>query len=83
MKVIVIGATGSIGQLTVQELLKEGHKVTAFARNPQKLSKTNPNLSLLAVAALCINDVLSPIKSHAAVIITLCSVMSRPSILLT
>ena len=39
MRVIVFGATGSIGHLTVQELLKEGHEVTAFARNPQKLGQ--------------------------------------------
>ena len=34
MKVIVIGATGSVGALTVQQLLEEGHEVTAFARAP-------------------------------------------------
>ena len=38
MNVIVFGATGSIGSLTVDVLLKAGHKVTAFARNPEKLS---------------------------------------------
>jgi len=37
MKVIVFGATGSIGRLAVDALLKAGHTVTAFARNPEKL----------------------------------------------
>ena len=81
MKVIVFGATGSIGQLTVQELLKEGHKVTAFARNPQKLCLSNPKLSLIAGDALSTIDVFSAIKGHDAVIITLGSGLSRTSII--
>jgi len=32
VKVIVFGATGSIGRLTVQQLLDAGHEVTAFTR---------------------------------------------------
>ena len=37
MKVIVFGATGTVGRLAVETLLKSGHTVTAFARSPQKL----------------------------------------------
>ncbi|NYV73512.1 NAD(P)-dependent oxidoreductase [Streptomyces sp. UH6] len=37
MNVTVFGATGAIGQLTVAELLEHGHRVTAYARNPQKV----------------------------------------------
>jgi len=81
MRVIVFGATGSIGHLTVQELLKEGHEVTAFARNPQKLSFTNPKLSLIAGDALDGKDVLAAVKDHDAVVITLGSGMSRRSII--
>jgi uncharacterized protein YbjT (DUF2867 family) len=38
MKVIVFGATGTVGKLTVEQLLETGHKVTAFARHPEKLA---------------------------------------------
>jgi putative NADH-flavin reductase len=44
MKVIVFGATGSIGHLTVDALLKAGHTVTAFARNPEKIKIKNTKL---------------------------------------
>lgn len=37
MNVTVFGATGAIGSLTVDELLAEGHPVTAYARNPAKV----------------------------------------------
>jgi putative NADH-flavin reductase len=37
MNVTVVGATGAIGSLTVNELLTNGHTVTAYARNPNKI----------------------------------------------
>ncbi|WP_314452244.1 NAD(P)H-binding protein [uncultured Microbacterium sp.] len=37
MNVTVFGATGAIGSLTVDELLDNGHTVTAYARNPAKV----------------------------------------------
>jgi nucleoside-diphosphate-sugar epimerase len=37
MNVTVFGATGAIGSLTVNELLANGHTVTACARNPNKI----------------------------------------------
>ena len=79
MRVIVFGATGSIGHLTVQELLIEGHDVTAFARNPQKLGFTNPKLSLITGNALDAKDVFAAVKDQDAVVITLGSGMSRKS----
>jgi len=81
MRVIVFGATGSIGNLTVQELLKEGHDVTAFARNPRKLSFTDHKLSLIVGDALDAKDVFAAVKDHDAVVITLGSGISRRSII--
>lgn len=37
MNVTVLGATGAIGSLTVDHLLADGHTVTAYVRNPQKV----------------------------------------------
>ena len=37
MNVTVFGATGAIGSLTVNEFLANGHTVTAYARNPNKI----------------------------------------------
>lgn len=36
MKVLVVGATGSIGRLVVEEAIRQGHAVRALVRNPAK-----------------------------------------------
>ena len=80
MKVIVFGATGNVGQLAVEELLKAGHDVTAFARNPRKPDVTNSRLTTFAGDALNGKDVLEAVAGHDAVVITLGAGMSRKSI---
>lgn len=79
MNVIVIGATGTIGRLVVQDLLAEGHSVTAFARHPEKLSLTHPALSLKAGDAQNEADVTAAVAGHEAVFVTLGAGMSRKS----
>jgi uncharacterized protein YbjT (DUF2867 family) len=44
--VAVFGATGKIGRQVVDQLLAAGHTVTAYVRNPAKLTATGPNLSV-------------------------------------
>ncbi|WP_018650742.1 NAD(P)-dependent oxidoreductase [Actinobacillus capsulatus] len=39
MKIAVIGATGLVGNATVQELASRGHEVVGFARNTEKVFK--------------------------------------------
>lgn len=47
MRLVIFGATGSVGILLVDQALKQGHTVTAFTRNPQKLSSiANPRLNI-------------------------------------
>lgn len=46
MKIVVFGATGGAGSEIVAQALAAGHQVTAFVRNPAKLSLQHPNLSL-------------------------------------
>ena len=36
MKILVVGATGSIGSLVVEEALRQGHSVRALVRSPEK-----------------------------------------------
>ncbi|HFC8536150.1 TPA: NAD(P)-dependent oxidoreductase [Neisseria bacilliformis] len=47
MKIAVIGATGLVGNATVQELAARGHEVTAFARNTEKVFQA-PNVTARA-----------------------------------
>lgn len=56
MKVIIFGATGSIGRHLVGQALDEGHTVTAFARNPAKIEVRHRNLK---IAPGDVTDVLS------------------------
>jgi nucleoside-diphosphate-sugar epimerase len=44
MNVTVFGATGQIGRLVVDDLLHAGHDVTAYVRNPDKLTTVDPRL---------------------------------------
>lgn len=38
MKILVLGATGGTGRAVVEQLLAEGHEVTAFARRPEVIA---------------------------------------------
>lgn len=46
LNIIVFGATGKTGHHIVSGALKNGHMVTAFVRDPSKLSITHPNLHI-------------------------------------
>ena len=47
MKVLIVGATGNTGRLVTPRLLAEGHDVTAFARQPAKLTAAVDRLRLV------------------------------------
>lgn len=47
MRVTVFGATGGIGRLVVQQLLDDGHQVTALVRNPAKLTLAHSHLTVV------------------------------------
>lgn len=44
MKLVVFGATGKIGHHLIDQVLSQGHQVTAFTRSPEKLGQS-PGLS--------------------------------------
>ena len=47
MKVTVFGATGATGHLVVERALSSGHVVTAFARDPGRMSVVHANLRVI------------------------------------
>ncbi len=47
MKLLIFGATGGTGRALVQQALEQGHVVTAFARNPSKISAVHSNLHIV------------------------------------
>ncbi|WP_210137695.1 NAD(P)-dependent oxidoreductase [Staphylococcus sp. GDH8C109P] len=44
MKIGIIGATGKVGNLVLEEAIDRGHDVTAIVRNASKLSNSNINV---------------------------------------
>jgi putative NADH-flavin reductase len=47
-KLLVLGATGGTGRQIVSQALEAGHQVTAFVRNPEKMSIRHERLRLAA-----------------------------------
>jgi uncharacterized protein YbjT (DUF2867 family) len=61
MNIVVFGATGSTGRLVVEAALSAGHLVTAFVREPKRMSLTHPHLRIVK------GDVMDPVSVAPAV----------------
>lgn len=48
LKILVVGATGSIGTLVVEEALRQGHAVRALVRNPAKARRLPDKTEIVA-----------------------------------
>ena len=70
MNIIVFGPTGGTGRAVVAKLLADGHTVTAFARDPSKLSPA-PGLTVVKGDATNPAEVKRAIPDHDAVVISL------------
>lgn len=49
--VLLIGASGFVGSAILNELLNRGHQVTAVVRNPEKITLSNPLLTVVKADA--------------------------------
>jgi putative NADH-flavin reductase len=80
MKVLVIGATGKVGRLVVQECLRLNHHVTAFGRNVDRIA---PKEKLIVVKG----DVADPksidaaMPGHDVVVLTFGAILSFKTIM--
>ena len=59
MKILVPGATGTVGRSVVEQALSRGHDVIAVARTPEKLEISHERLTKAAVDILDV-DALTP-----------------------
>ena len=80
MKVIIFGATGTVGALAVRRMLADGHQVAAFARHPERLEINDPALRRVAGDAADEAAVAEAIAGHDAVVVTLGAGTSRKSV---
>lgn len=62
MNIVIFGASGKTGKELVKQALEEGHQVTAFVRNPERLDIVNDKLKLIQ------GDVYNTEEIHKAVI---------------
>ncbi|MEM7374877.1 MAG: SDR family oxidoreductase [Bacteroidota bacterium] len=70
-KIIVFGATGSIGQQVVKQALEAGHQITAFTRNKAKVSMEHAHLRIVEGDVLDAHSVEKAIEGHQVVICAL------------
>jgi len=47
MKLLIFGATGATGRQLVEQALQQGHEVTAFVRNPAKMTMQHEKLKVV------------------------------------
>ena len=68
--IVVLGATSGIGKLAMQEALRRGHKVRAFARSADTLEPTE-NLEKVAGDVLNADDLSAAVEGAGAVVYAL------------
>lgn len=66
--VILIGASGFVGNAILNELLSRGHKVTAVVRNPEKINVSNSNLEIVKTDVSDTNVMVEICKGKDAII---------------
>ena len=71
MKLIIFGATGTVGRHLVEQALLQGHRVTAFAREPLALKLDHQDLAHQAGDVLDPRAVADAVHGHDAVLIAL------------
>ncbi len=76
MRVLVVGASGRLGQTIVHEALDRGHEVTALVRDPARLPLVHENLRLVTGDVLQIGEIDPAMARQNAVI---CCLGTKPS----
>ncbi len=71
MKLLIFGATGSVGRQVVKQGLEQGHLITAFARHPEKLGLQHPNLQLFQGNVLDLAAIEQAMQGQDAVVCAL------------
>lgn len=70
-KVLVVGATGGTGRAAISELVRRGHRVTAFSRHAESLEGMPESVTLMNGDATDPDDVERAVAGQDAVVITL------------
>ncbi|MCF6446038.1 NAD(P)-dependent oxidoreductase [Nereida sp. MMG025] len=79
MKVLVVGATGNIGRLTLKAVAEAGHEVTAFGRSVDRIEPFE-GLTIEKGDVTSATDLARAIPGHDAVILTFGAPLNRETI---
>lgn len=71
MKLVIFGSTGTVGRQVVEQALNQGHWVTAFARNPNRLDIRHPHLNRVQGDVMDFQIVKQAIHGQEAVVCVL------------
>jgi putative NADH-flavin reductase len=71
MRILVLGATGSVGRLVLREALDRRHQVTALVRSPQKLGELASRIRVVQGDALDASAVETAVAGQDAVVYAL------------
>ncbi|WP_424098593.1 NAD(P)-dependent oxidoreductase [Moorena producens] len=71
MNILIFGSTGATGRQVVEQALEQGHRVTAFARNPAKLDIKHTNLKVVQGDVMDLPSVEKAIQGQEAVVCVL------------
>src|SRR5271166_567492 len=71
MTVLVVGATGSIGRLVVDEAIRQGHAVRALVRNPNKAEQLPPDAQVVIGDVTRLDTLSAAVDGINAVVFTL------------
>ncbi|MEI7980153.1 MAG: SDR family oxidoreductase [Bacteroidota bacterium] len=83
MNIAVFGASGRTGILIVYQALNQGHHVTAFARQPSKVTITHKNLTVIGGDILDRNKVKEAVTGQDAVLCALGIDNNKPGTILS
>ena len=81
MNILIIGATGQVGQLTTDAALAAGHSVTAFGRSTDKIDAPRDRLSVFSGDVLKLADVREAMDGQDVVILTFGAPMNADTLL--
>jgi putative NADH-flavin reductase len=68
LRILALGATGTIGTNVIDLALARGHCVTAFVRSPHKIQRNDAGLSVIEGSALSMQDLARAMPGHDAVL---------------
>lgn len=70
-RILVVGATGGTGRATIEQLVRDGHRVTAFSRKADSLAEISERVTPFNGDATSSEDIDRAVRGHDAVIVTL------------